>query len=224
MHNLPTLSPAHTPSLIGSGTPLQSTSLQSTLLSLPYLCYIILTCLLPPTSEQLASGQTADSYRSQDLDRILPRLPYINHTSCVKMAPKKRPASKPSENKVTKRLCKTTDTKENDGSIAGTGVGNSTGEGPHREASGESAGEATSASIQHNTQPKVVPSPLLVWATNRQSLCDSLADFKSHQGGVYTKDKEPRGVLFGQNVEVGDVMLADKGIWNLLVIPKSILV
>lgn len=58
---------------------------------------------------------------------------------------------------------------------------------------------------------------MLVWATNRQSLCDSLPQFKSHHGGIYTKDKEPHGVLFGRMVEIGDVMLGDKGIYHMLV-------
>lgn len=66
-------------------------------------------------------------------------------------------------------------------------------------------------------QLKVAHSTSLVWATNRQSLCDSLPEFKSHHGGIYTKDQVPHGVLFGQHMEIGDVMLGDKGVYHMLV-------
>ncbi|CAN8100564.1 unnamed protein product [Discula destructiva] len=76
---------------------------------------------------------------------------------------------------------------------------------------GSSGDKNPTSSDQHNGPP----SQLLVWATNRQSLCDALPHFKSHHGGIYTKDKQPLGVLFGRNVEIGDAMMGDKGIYNI---------
>lgn len=55
-------------------------------------------------------------------------------------------------------------------------------------------------------QDHAAPSWNLVWATNRQALCDSLAHFKCHQGGVYNSDNEPLGILLGANLELGDML------------------
>ncbi|KAJ4386629.1 hypothetical protein N0V93_009527 [Gnomoniopsis smithogilvyi] len=61
----------------------------------------------------------------------------------------------------------------------------------------------------------VAPSELPVWASTRQSLCDAVPYFKSHQGGVYTKDCFPHGILFARNGEVGDAVMMNKCIYSL---------
>lgn len=61
----------------------------------------------------------------------------------------------------------------------------------------------------------VAPSQLPVWASTRQSLCDALPYFKAHQGGVYTKDCFPQGILFARNGEVGDTVMMRKCIYSL---------
>lgn len=63
----------------------------------------------------------------------------------------------------------------------------------------------------------ITPSQQPVWASTRQSLCDALPYFKAHQGGVYTKDCFPKGILFARNGEIGDIVMMRKCIYSLSV-------
>lgn len=57
--------------------------------------------------------------------------------------------------------------------------------------------------------------PKLVWADNRQGLCDALPYYKAHQSGAHTKDKIPIGILLAGGVEIGDGLHMNKVITNL---------
>lgn len=57
--------------------------------------------------------------------------------------------------------------------------------------------------------------PRLVWAENRQSLCDALPYYKAHQSGAHTKNHIPIGVLLAGGVEPGDALHINKVITNL---------
>ncbi|KAL0937584.1 uncharacterized protein CTRU02_207315 [Colletotrichum truncatum] len=46
----------------------------------------------------------------------------------------------------------------------------------------------------------------LVWANNRQALCDSLSYYKSHQGSLYTSEKTAKGILINKHATVRDMM------------------
>lgn len=73
-------------------------------------------------------------------------------------------------------------------------------------------GEETHAAGENRD---VAPAQSVVWASNRQALCDALPYFKSHQGGVYTKDCFPQGILFARNGEMGDTVMMNKCIYSL---------
>lgn len=110
------------------------------------------------------------------------------------MPPKKRISPDPLQHIATKRSC--THADDNKSSIHDIGTT-----------------EIQAASGDRG----VAPAQPLVWATNRQSLCDALPYFKSHQGGVYTKNRLPQGILIARNGEVRDTVLMDKCVYSLLV-------
>lgn len=64
-------------------------------------------------------------------------------------------------------------------------------------------------------EPNIAPTSGLIWATNRQSLCDALPSFKAHQSGTYTNKLKPQGILLGGNEEIGDTLTANKCIYTL---------
>ncbi|KAJ4419637.1 hypothetical protein N0V82_004832 [Gnomoniopsis sp. IMI 355080] len=111
----------------------------------------------------------------------------------TKMATKKRTQPDPPQPAITKRLrIQSNHHNAHSNNIGGAEEGHVTGDNHH-----------------------VAPSQSPVWASTRQSLCDALPYFKSHQGGVYTKDRVPQGILFAKNGEVGDTVMMSKCIYSL---------
>lgn len=46
----------------------------------------------------------------------------------------------------------------------------------------------------------------LVWSDKRQSLCDTLPYFKSHQGSLYSHDLIARGILIDGEITIRDTI------------------
>ncbi|TEA20373.1 hypothetical protein C8034_v008947 [Colletotrichum sidae] len=50
-----------------------------------------------------------------------------------------------------------------------------------------------------NTRVEAFSTPE-IWAENRQSLCDALPWYKSHEASLYTIDKVAKGILINKQV------------------------
>lgn len=183
-------------------------------------------CDIDPKNDAIAKDNFKDSNVGDSTTQNHPDVtPALGPDTAFQNQPDVRPSSNSGTGDTTKRSCRATDHKNDATTTTSSNRDTSTDSNACGSATGNTTRSDVTASLHSSNGDTTVsqvlagiaPSPKLVWATKRQSLCDSLPQFKSHEGGIYTKDCRPLGILLSSNLEIGDMLSADKVIYTLLV-------